>query len=42
MERKINTKRWTEEDEDIYFCTACESWHYITSKIGKKHLKFKK
>lgn len=33
-------KRWSDKDPTIYRCEACNSWHYFTSKIGEKHIKF--
>jgi len=38
--RKIKSKRWTEHDETIYYCEACERYHYIYSGIGRRHKKF--
>ena len=34
--------RWSDRDVTIYFCKACERWHYYTSVIGRKHQKFGK
>jgi len=38
--RKIATRRWTEDDKTVYFCEACQRYHYWYSKIGKMHKKY--
>lgn len=40
MKRKIDTKRWTNDDESVYFCEACKRFHYFYSRIGQSHRKY--
>jgi len=37
---KIKTRRWTDKDDSVYFCEACERYHYLYSEIGRRHKKF--
>jgi len=37
---KIETARWTDNDKNVYYCEACQRFHYLYSNIGKRHEKF--
>lgn len=35
-------KPYNKEASSLYYCTRCKRKHQYSSKIGKKHIKFKK
>lgn len=36
----VKTKRWTKDDKSVFFCEACQRFHYRYSPVGQRHKKF--